>query len=50
MRKGLEKIGEVLWNVREQPQTVFLPDEKARPVQGKGRMLSHGKGLCGPAK
>ena len=48
--QGAGEIGEVLWNVREQPQTVFLPDEKARPVQWKGRMLSHGKGLCGPAK
>lgn len=39
----------MLWDVREKPQTVFLPDEKARPALGKGRLLSHSQGPCGPA-
>ena len=29
---------------------IFLPDEKARPALGKGRLLSHSQGPCGPAK
>ena len=49
-RGGLTDMAGAMKLAAVAQKTVFLPKEKARPSLGKGRLLSHSQGPCGPAK